>query len=80
MCKPGVTFSGEDILAHCRVHLSDYKAPHTVYQVDAIPRTGSGKIIRFKLREQLAAGAKPDDGDDPRQTLTHRPGAEARLG
>lgn len=40
----------EAILAHCRKHLSSYKVPATVSFVDEIPRTGSGKIMRFKLR------------------------------
>jgi long-chain acyl-CoA synthetase len=41
----------EAVLAHCRKHLSSYKVPEAVVFVGEIPRTGSGKIIRFKLRE-----------------------------
>lgn len=41
------------ILEHCRKHLSAYKVPTTVHLIDQIPRTGSGKIMRFKLRERL---------------------------
>ncbi len=41
------------ILDHCRQHLSSYKVPDSVHFVPEIPRTGSGKIIRFKLREAL---------------------------
>jgi long-chain acyl-CoA synthetase len=41
------------ILEHCRGHLSPYKIPSTVHFVSEIPRTGSGKIIRYKLRESL---------------------------
>lgn len=44
----------EQILHHCRERLSSYKVPFSVHFVDQIPRTGSGKIIRFKLREMLA--------------------------
>jgi acyl-CoA synthetase (AMP-forming)/AMP-acid ligase II len=44
---------GETILAHCRKHLSSYKVPETVTFVGEIPRTGSGKIMRFKLRAAL---------------------------
>ncbi len=43
----------EQILKHCRERLSSYKVPFSVHFVDQIPRTGSGKIIRFKLREML---------------------------
>jgi rifamycin polyketide synthase module 1/2/3 len=40
----------ETIIAHCRRHLSSYKVPDAVHFIDEIPRTGSGKIMRFKLR------------------------------
>jgi acyl-CoA synthetase (AMP-forming)/AMP-acid ligase II len=45
----------EAILEHCRAHLSAYKVPSAVYFIGEIPRTGSGKIIRYKLREQVTA-------------------------
>lgn len=41
----------EAILAHCRTLLAPYKLPHAIRQIDTVPRTGSGKIIRYKLRE-----------------------------
>jgi long-chain acyl-CoA synthetase len=41
------------LLTHCRTSLSAYKIPHVVHTVKEIPRTGSGKIIRYKLRESL---------------------------
>ncbi|MBE7199250.1 MAG: long-chain fatty acid--CoA ligase, partial [Parafilimonas terrae] len=44
------------LLAHCGQRLSAYKTPQAVYAVEAIPRTGSGKVQRFKLRERLAEG------------------------
>ena len=43
------------LIAHCATQLSAYKLPHAVHIVAAIPRTGSGKIMRFKLREILDA-------------------------
>ena len=42
-------------LKHCRERLSSYKVPFVVHFVDEIPRTGSGMIIRFKLRERLVS-------------------------
>ncbi|MDO5703943.1 MAG: class I adenylate-forming enzyme family protein [Paracoccus sp. (in: a-proteobacteria)] len=41
----------EAVLAHCRALLAPYKLPHALRAINTIPRTGSGKIIRFKLRE-----------------------------
>jgi long-chain acyl-CoA synthetase len=46
---------GAAILDHCKTHLSSYKVPASVHFVTEIPRTGSGKIIRFKLKEALAS-------------------------
>jgi long-chain acyl-CoA synthetase len=43
----------ESLLAHCRGSLSSYKIPEATHIVSEIPRTGSGKIMRFKLVEAL---------------------------
>ncbi len=53
--REGTGIGPKDILEHCRGHLSSYKVPLSVHFVSEIPRTGSGKIIRFKLRETLVA-------------------------
>jgi long-chain acyl-CoA synthetase len=49
----GAQIESETILEHCRTHLSSYKVPSSVHFISEIPRTGSGKIIRYKLRESL---------------------------
>jgi acyl-CoA synthetase (AMP-forming)/AMP-acid ligase II len=38
--------SEKDLIAHCRSSLSDFKCPTTIYIMDAIPRTATGKIQR----------------------------------
>jgi acyl-CoA synthetase (AMP-forming)/AMP-acid ligase II len=53
VARAGETVDAEALLGHCRARLSAYKVPHTVHVIDAIPRTGSGKIIRYRLRELL---------------------------
>jgi len=53
--RPGSVIDADALLRHCRSHLSAYKIPHAVRFVAEIPRTGSGKIIRYKLREGLEA-------------------------
>ncbi len=40
-----------DLGRHCREHLAGYKAPRSYDFVDAIPRTGTGKIRKQILRE-----------------------------
>jgi acyl-CoA synthetase (AMP-forming)/AMP-acid ligase II len=42
------------LMDHCRTHLSAYKIPEATHLVGEIPRTGSGKIMRFKLIEALS--------------------------
>ena len=41
------------LMDHCRTNLSSYKIPEATHFVPEIPRTGSGKIMRFKLVEKL---------------------------
>ncbi|SDG72998.1 Acyl-CoA synthetase (AMP-forming)/AMP-acid ligase II [Bradyrhizobium sp. Rc2d] len=41
------------LMDHCKAHLSSYKIPEATHLVSEIPRTGSGKIMRFKLVEAL---------------------------
>ncbi len=52
--KPGATASAEELIAWCRSHLAAYKCPrHVVFA--AIPKTSTGKIQKFKLREMAKA-------------------------
>jgi acyl-CoA synthetase (AMP-forming)/AMP-acid ligase II len=51
--RPGKTLDSEALIVHCRTHLSAYKVPHSVQTIAEIPRTGSGKIIRYKLKETI---------------------------
>ena len=53
VARKGAALESDALLAHCRAQLSAYKVPHAVHLVAEIPRTGSGKIIRYKLRESL---------------------------
>jgi benzoate-CoA ligase len=42
--------------AHCRERMAAFKRPRRLIVVDALPKTATGKVRRFALREQLAAG------------------------
>ena len=48
--------SEADLIAHCREHLAGYKCPKRVEFVAALPRTATGKLQKFRLREQYWAG------------------------
>ncbi len=43
--------SEAEIIAFCRERLARFKAPRRVLFMDALPKTGTGKIQKFKLRE-----------------------------
>jgi acyl-CoA synthetase (AMP-forming)/AMP-acid ligase II len=45
-----------EIIAHCKQRLAGFKAPTSVEFRDSIPRTATGKIQKFKLREPYWAG------------------------
>ena len=49
--KTGSTATPDDIIAFCRDNLAHYKCPKTVVFAD-LPKTSTGKIQKFKLREQ----------------------------
>ena len=49
--KAGVEVKPEDLLAHCRSLLAGYKVPREV-RFEPIPKTSTGKIQKFVLRER----------------------------
>ncbi len=53
VARPGRAVETEHLIVHCRRYLSAYKIPQAVRLIEQIPRTGSGKIMRYKLREPL---------------------------
>ncbi|MEJ2121121.1 MAG: AMP-binding protein [Alphaproteobacteria bacterium] len=52
--KDGAQASEEEIIAFCRENLASFKSPKTVV-FTALPKTSTGKIQKFKLREEAKA-------------------------
>jgi fatty-acyl-CoA synthase len=50
--KPGVTVPAEELIAFCAAGLAKFKVPKYVRFIDAFPMTASGKIQKYKLREE----------------------------
>ena len=50
--KQNVTASEEDIIAFCRQHLAGFKTPKSII-FQEIPKTSTGKIQKFLLRQSL---------------------------
>ncbi|WP_243290755.1 long-chain-fatty-acid--CoA ligase [Bacillus sp. FJAT-47783] len=55
--KLGKTISEKEIESFCRSRLAGYKIPRKVIFVDELPRNTSGKIQKYKLREQFRVKA-----------------------
>ena len=54
MLKPGSVLSADDLIAHCRRFLANYKVPRRVEFSDAeLPKSGSGKILKKVLRKRF---------------------------
>ncbi len=52
--KPDVRMEPEDVQDFCRGQIARYKIPKYIAFVEAYPMTASGKIQKYKLREQAA--------------------------
>ncbi|KJS56755.1 AMP-binding protein [Streptomyces rubellomurinus] len=52
--REGVTEA--ELIAHCKQRLAGYKSPTSVEIRDALPRTATGKLQKFRLREPYWAG------------------------
>jgi fatty-acyl-CoA synthase len=50
--KPGETLTEDDIRAYCDGRIARYKIPRYIQFMEEYPMTASGKIQKFKLREQ----------------------------
>ncbi len=44
----------EDVIVHCREHLTGYKVPKTVVFREALPKSPVGKVLRRELRDEAA--------------------------
>lgn len=54
--KPGAQVTPEELIAFCRERLAHFKCPKRVELVDSLPKTSTGKIQKFVLREREWAG------------------------
>jgi long-chain acyl-CoA synthetase len=48
--KSGRTASADEIIAHCREHLADFKCPKTVRIVASLPKGPTGKVLKRELK------------------------------
>ncbi len=56
--REGEAATEKDILEFCREHLAHFRCPTSVDFVDELPRTATGKLQKFRLREKYWGDAK----------------------
>jgi acyl-CoA synthetase (AMP-forming)/AMP-acid ligase II len=52
VAAPGRRVSADEVLAHCRTRLANFKRPRTVTIVDQLPRNAAGKVLKRELRTE----------------------------
>jgi benzoate-CoA ligase family protein len=55
VARTGCTINPKLIDAHCREKMAAFKRPRQLIVVESLPKTATGKIQRYALRDQLAA-------------------------
>ena len=51
--RPGSRVTSDDVVAHARRHLANFKVPRRVEIVDALPLNATGKVLKTELRRRL---------------------------
>ena len=49
--RDGEQASEQELIAFCRENMAHFKCPTSIEFVDELPRTATGKLQKFKLRE-----------------------------
>jgi long-chain acyl-CoA synthetase len=55
--KKDDALTADDVLKHCRVHLTGYKMPRDVEFRKELPKSNVGKILRRELRDEAKKAA-----------------------
>ncbi|MGH9170199.1 MAG: benzoate-CoA ligase family protein [Acidimicrobiales bacterium] len=61
----GQSIDSDLLIAHCRENMAAFKRPREVRVVDGLPKTATGKIRRYALRDQLAAERAATGAPEP---------------
>jgi fatty-acyl-CoA synthase len=54
--RPGAEVTEQELISHCHARIARYKSPRSVEFVDTLPKTSTGKVQKFELREKEWAG------------------------
>jgi fatty-acyl-CoA synthase len=56
--KPGQQATEAELLEFCRGRVAHYKAPRSIEFFEALPKTGTGKILKKELRKKYWQGSE----------------------
>jgi len=51
--KQGFQVTEEELIAHCRKSLPDFKTPKKIFFLEALPRNQNGKVAKVELIRML---------------------------
>ena len=54
--REGATPTSDEIVQHCRANMAGFKIPRQIEFVETLPRTATGKLKKFELREAYWQG------------------------
>lgn len=55
---PNTNVTEDEIINYCRSNMAHFKAPKAVEFVEALPKTATGKLQKYRLREMYWGGSK----------------------
>ncbi|GEL26676.1 benzoate--CoA ligase [Pseudonocardia sulfidoxydans NBRC 16205] len=58
VARPGAAVDPDELVEFCRAGLAAFKRPRAVIAVDELPKTATGKVQRYRLRERAAAPSR----------------------
>jgi len=56
MLRAGTSATPQELIAHARAKIAGYKVPHDIHITVELPKTSTGKIQKYALREAGWAG------------------------
>lgn len=56
--QPNAIVTEGEIIEYCRANMAHFKAPKVIEFVDALPKTATGKLQKFRLRQMYWKGPK----------------------
>ena len=56
---PGTELTEEDLAAHCRLQLADYKRPRIYKFVESLPKSAAGKVLKREIKKTFTPKPEP---------------------